>query len=240
MLLFVPRGEVGDVAPEFLAGFHSIAELRESELRCAAGILGLAGVVFLDYRDSGMPGSADNEHPRAFVQAPLETVTGQLVALMRTLHPQVVVTFPPYGGSGGFNLYAQNVNLVGGQKYYLEARWREGTGGDGINVAVRSQGDTVVPGAGGQTGRARPGGQWQIRLVVDQDRPGPGRFQGLVGLRPGLAGIENQDHQVGSAVNQDQHKTSAEQALAGPNEFEERAPCAGQPKPSVLVCRVRS
>ena len=39
-LVCATRGEVGEVAPEMLQGFNSIAELRESELRCAAGILG--------------------------------------------------------------------------------------------------------------------------------------------------------------------------------------------------------
>jgi mycothiol S-conjugate amidase len=34
------------------------------------------------------------------VQAPREKVSGQLVALIRTLRPQVVVTFNPYGGYG--------------------------------------------------------------------------------------------------------------------------------------------
>ncbi len=42
-------------------------------------------------------------------------------------------------------LVAQNVSLVGGQKYYLEGLWREGGGGDGMTVAVRSQGDAAVP-----------------------------------------------------------------------------------------------
>src|SRR5207249_8553445 len=39
-----------------------------------------------------------------------------------------------------------NITLVGGQRYYLEAVWREGTGGDGVTVAVRAQADTsAVP-----------------------------------------------------------------------------------------------
>ena len=36
---------------------------RQNELLCAAGILGLAGVEFLNYRDSGMTGSPENQHP---------------------------------------------------------------------------------------------------------------------------------------------------------------------------------
>jgi N-acetyl-1-D-myo-inositol-2-amino-2-deoxy-alpha-D-glucopyranoside deacetylase len=65
-LVCATRGEVGEVAPELLNRFESIAELRESELRCAAGNLGLAGVHFLGYRDSGMSGSPDNTHLQAW------------------------------------------------------------------------------------------------------------------------------------------------------------------------------
>jgi LmbE family N-acetylglucosaminyl deacetylase len=97
-LICATRGEVGEVAPEMLKGFNSIAELRESELRCAAGILGLKAVHFLDYRDSGMPGSPDNQHPQALAAQPLDEVAARVVCLIRELKPQVVLTFDPIGG----------------------------------------------------------------------------------------------------------------------------------------------
>jgi LmbE family N-acetylglucosaminyl deacetylase len=97
-LVCATRGEVGEVSKERLNGFNSIAELRESELRCAAGILGLAGVHYLDYRDSGMPGSPDNHHPNALVSQPLDEVAARVVCHIRTLKPQVVLTFDPIGG----------------------------------------------------------------------------------------------------------------------------------------------
>jgi mycothiol S-conjugate amidase len=94
------RGECGTVPPESLAGYPDIAALRTEELLCAARALGLAAVHFLGHRDSGMPGAPDNRHPDALVGAPPERVTGQLVALIRALRPQVVLTFGPYGGYG--------------------------------------------------------------------------------------------------------------------------------------------
>jgi len=97
-LICATRGEVGEVAPEMLKGFNSIAELRESELRCAASTLGLAGVFFLDYRDSGMPGSADNSHPQALAAQPVEAVAAKVAYHIRQLRPQVVLTFDPIGG----------------------------------------------------------------------------------------------------------------------------------------------
>jgi len=97
-LVCATRGEAGEVKPEKLQGFTSVAELRESELRCAAGILGLAGLHFLNYRDSGMPGSADNNHPQALAAQAVDVVAGKVVHFIRELKPQVVITFDPIGG----------------------------------------------------------------------------------------------------------------------------------------------
>lgn len=97
-LVCATRGEVGEMDPQYLHGYNSIAERREHELRCAAGTLGLTGVYFLNYRDSGMPGTPDNQHPQALAAAPLERVAGQVTHYIRLLKPQVVLTFDPIGG----------------------------------------------------------------------------------------------------------------------------------------------
>jgi len=97
-LVCATRGEAGEVAPEMLEGFSSVAERRVEELGCAAGILGLAGVHYLDYRDSGMTGSADNQNPLALCNAPLEEVAEKIAHHVRLLRPQVVLTFDPIGG----------------------------------------------------------------------------------------------------------------------------------------------
>lgn len=97
-LVCATRGDVGDVDSELMQGFSSIAERRESELRCAAGILGLTGVYFLGYRDSGMPGTADNQHPNALAAQPVDEVAVKVVHYIRLLRPQVMVTHDPIGG----------------------------------------------------------------------------------------------------------------------------------------------
>jgi LmbE family N-acetylglucosaminyl deacetylase len=97
-LVCATRGEAGQVSAECLQGFESVADLRVSELRCAAGILGLAGVHFLDYRDSGMSGSSDNQHPQALAAAPVEEVAQRMVYFIRLLRPQVIITNDPIGG----------------------------------------------------------------------------------------------------------------------------------------------
>jgi LmbE family N-acetylglucosaminyl deacetylase len=97
-LVCATRGEVGNIPPEMMQGFKHVAELREHELHCAAEVLGLEGVHFLDYRDSGMAGSHDNQHPRALAAAPVDEVVTKLVPLLRRWKPQVVITFDPIGG----------------------------------------------------------------------------------------------------------------------------------------------
>lgn len=92
------RGEVGLTNPEQMRRYATLGDIRWAELECAAQSLGLAGVIYLGYRDSGMLGSDDNKHPKALVAAPLEQVTGRIVKVIRELKPEVVITFNPIGG----------------------------------------------------------------------------------------------------------------------------------------------
>ena len=94
------RGEAGTVEPEFMQGFASIADLRTNEMKCAAQILGLAGVIYLGYRDSGMSGSPDNKNPEALVMAPVDEVAALMVRIIRELRPDVVITHDAGGGYG--------------------------------------------------------------------------------------------------------------------------------------------
>jgi len=92
------RGEVGTVDEEHLNGFKDTAELRTEELMRAAKHLGLKGVFFLGYRDSGMPGTEDNKHPDAQVAHSIDEVAGRVVSYIRELKPDIVLTFDPIGG----------------------------------------------------------------------------------------------------------------------------------------------
>lgn len=99
-LICSTNGDVGTVDDDFLEGFESIGELRLHELTCAAETLGIKEVITYGYRDSGMVGSPDNDHPRALVQADVEQITGRVVREIRRIRPQVIITFDPYGGYG--------------------------------------------------------------------------------------------------------------------------------------------
>jgi LmbE family N-acetylglucosaminyl deacetylase len=93
-------GELGTVDQEHLKEHETIEKLRAAELKCAAKELGLAGVFYLGYRDSGMLGSADNKHPDSLAMAPLKEVAGRAVKIIREIKPEVVITHDAGGGYG--------------------------------------------------------------------------------------------------------------------------------------------
>jgi LmbE family N-acetylglucosaminyl deacetylase len=99
-LICATNGDVGTVDKEFLEGYASIAELRLAELGCATKTIGFTEVVTFGYRDSGMMGTADNEHAESLWQAPLDEVTEKVAEVMRRVRPQVVITFNRFGAYG--------------------------------------------------------------------------------------------------------------------------------------------
>jgi mycothiol S-conjugate amidase len=178
------RGECGGVAPELLDGYADIAALRSAELACAAQTLGLAAVHFLGYRDSGMAGSPDNQHPGALAQAAPDRVAGQVVALIRALRPQVVLTFGPYGGYGHPDHIAIHhatraaFDAAGDQARYPEQL------GDGlapgaptrlyyptVGVRLLRTGVAVMRLLGRDPHRAGQNGDVDVRRMVDETTP---------------------------------------------------------------------
>ena len=119
-------GDAGTVDAAMLANYASTSQLRAAELCCAAQTLGLRGVDWLGYRDSGMAGSPDNEHPASLVQAPMEKVVGKIVASMRSHRPQVVICDNQFGGYGHpdhiklHQATVQAFQLAGDTTYYPE------------------------------------------------------------------------------------------------------------------------
>ncbi|MFQ5612042.1 MAG: PIG-L family deacetylase [Anaerolineae bacterium] len=99
-LVCATRGEVGEISDPALATPETLPQVREAELRCACRALGISDPILLGYRDSGMAGTADNDHPQAFCNIEAGEVVPRLVGLIRRLRPQVVLTFDPDGGYG--------------------------------------------------------------------------------------------------------------------------------------------
>ena len=91
------EGEIHDPDLDPVADRPRLRELRAREVRDACGILGVAELRMLDYRDSGMPSTPANQHPAAFMNADRVEATGHLVRIIRELRPSVIVTEPPGG-----------------------------------------------------------------------------------------------------------------------------------------------
>ena len=99
-LVCATNGDAGEISDPELATPETLAEVRREELRQAMTVTGVTDVRFLDYRDSGMEGTEDNNHPRALHQADAGPVVDQLVSIIREVLPDVVITFDPTGGYG--------------------------------------------------------------------------------------------------------------------------------------------
>jgi Uncharacterized proteins, LmbE homologs len=84
VLVTATRGEAGEIhnMDEKSIRPH-LGDVRTKELEAAAGLLGVNRGEFLDYRDSGMVGTPENEDPRSFHQAPLDEAAAKLAATPR-------------------------------------------------------------------------------------------------------------------------------------------------------------
>ena len=102
-------GEEGEIVVEDLAHLAAgkedrLGAHRVSELTAACQALGVPDHRLLGgagrFRDSGMMGEPTNDKPGCFWQADLEVAVGELVAVIREVRPQVVVSYDDNGGYG--------------------------------------------------------------------------------------------------------------------------------------------
>ncbi len=90
-------GAAGSVAEGYEDARAELAAVRAIELDKAVEALG--GTLHrLGYRDSGMTGDPANQHPRAWINADQDEAIGRMVALIRQLKPDVIVTHDETGG----------------------------------------------------------------------------------------------------------------------------------------------
>lgn len=101
VLVTATRGEVGEIynMDEQSTRPH-LGEVRTKELENASRLLGVDRGEFLGYRDSGMVGTADNDNPKSFHQAPLGEAAQKLAVILREEKPEVVVTYAEDGTYG--------------------------------------------------------------------------------------------------------------------------------------------
>ena len=63
-------------------------------------VLGVTDLHYLGYCDSGMMGTAENDHGASFWSADFVEATGRLVTLIRQIRPEVLTAYDPFGGYG--------------------------------------------------------------------------------------------------------------------------------------------
>jgi mycothiol conjugate amidase Mca len=100
VLVTCTGGEVGEINPDTAVAIEHLGAVRARELRAACEVLGVSHLELLGYRDSGMAGTEDNNHPDSFAQANLDDATARLVELVRQYRPSVIVTYNENGFYG--------------------------------------------------------------------------------------------------------------------------------------------
>ena len=96
-------GEHGEiVVPEMdTPDNHAVlGDIRAEELRRALGKLGNVESRKLGYVDSGMMGTPENDAPESFWQADFDAAVERLLAIVREVRPQVMVSYNDFGGYG--------------------------------------------------------------------------------------------------------------------------------------------
>src|SRR5919197_3909638 len=71
-------GAVGEISDSSLAKPENLAEVRPREVDEALKILRVSRSVRLGYRDSGMAGTLDNDHPASFARANLDEAVARV------------------------------------------------------------------------------------------------------------------------------------------------------------------
>jgi LmbE family N-acetylglucosaminyl deacetylase len=113
-LVTATRGEAGSCGDPPLCTVEELPTVRESELRAAATILGIADVQILGYRDQHL------------AEVSPDAIRPQLVAILRHHRPHVVVTYDPQGGHGHADHVAIPRFTTDAISAASDARWYRG------------------------------------------------------------------------------------------------------------------
>ena len=100
VLVCATRGELGEVADDFLDDGETLTERRVAEVHAAAEILGCARVAFLDYRDSGMEGEPTATDPECFAMADVDEAAARLAKILTEEDAEVLTVYDERGNYG--------------------------------------------------------------------------------------------------------------------------------------------
>lgn len=100
VLVLATRGEQGEPQPGVLDEGEPLWQRRVQETHRSAEVLGIHGVHFLGYEDSGMIGEPTNDNPACFWQADVEEAALRLAAILRDVECEVLTVYDENGGYG--------------------------------------------------------------------------------------------------------------------------------------------
>ncbi len=98
VLVTATGGELG--TPRLPLRGRTLAQVRTAELEASADLLGVARLVLLQRRDSGLPGWAEGKDPRALIRADLPQLARSLAALVEQERAEAVVGYDADGVYG--------------------------------------------------------------------------------------------------------------------------------------------
>ena len=87
-VLTATRGQAGSRGDPPLCAPEELPAVRESELRCACAALGIQPPILLDYQDGQLS------------EADPEKIVSEILAVIREVRPQMILTYGPDGVSG--------------------------------------------------------------------------------------------------------------------------------------------
>jgi LmbE family N-acetylglucosaminyl deacetylase len=100
VIVYATRGELGEVPDGMLKPGETLVERRTAEAEASAAALGTARIVWLDYGDSGMAGTPDNDDPACFSRADVEEAAGRVAAVLREEGADVLLSYDEQGNYG--------------------------------------------------------------------------------------------------------------------------------------------
>ncbi len=100
VIVYATRGELGEVPDGMLAPGETLVERRVQEAERSAAAVGTGRIVWLDYGDSGMAGTADNDNPACFWQADVEEAAARVAGILREEDAEALIIYDPQGNYG--------------------------------------------------------------------------------------------------------------------------------------------
>jgi LmbE family N-acetylglucosaminyl deacetylase len=98
VLVTATSGELG--TPRTPLSGKALGAVRQAELEHAAELLGVARLVLLGRRDSGLPGWESGRHPKALIRADLRAVAARIAKLVESERAEAVVGYDADGVYG--------------------------------------------------------------------------------------------------------------------------------------------